>query len=104
MGVLCVRRCNNTSTQIPGLQTEGESSGWDKVLLSLVWDMWTVDTGDTDTGPGHMELERELAAQWAELTRGRATPLASLVTVQGAGRGLRAEQEMQGGQVRLSRI
>ena len=51
-----------------------------------------------------MDLERELAAQWAELTRGRATPLASLVTVQGAGRGLRAEQEMQGGQVRLSRI
>ena len=51
-----------------------------------------------------MELKTELAAQWAELTRGSATPLASLVTVQGAGRGLRAEQEMQGGQVRLSRI
>ena len=32
------------------------------------------------------------------------TILASLVTVEGAGRGLRAEQEMQGGQVRLSRI
>ena len=76
------------------------------MLLSLVFcpHMWTEATGDTDTGPGHMELERELASQWAELTRGRATPLASLVTVQGAGRGLRAEQEMQGGQVRLSRI
>ena len=75
-------------------------------MLSLVFcpNMWTLATGDTDTGPGHMELERELAAQWAELTRGRATPLASLVTVQGAGRGLRAEQEMQGGQVRLSVI
>ena len=24
MGVLCVRRCNNTTTQIPGLQTGGK--------------------------------------------------------------------------------